>query len=91
MNYTKGEWVSMGGAIECRIGESAWRRIAHAAPIPEPGQFEANGNLLAKAPRMYELLERLLSIGFDTNDENFDEVSLVLDEANKIYRELNKC
>ena len=98
MDYTKEEWkidtsgdstaiTSVRNGRKCYIAQHLYDEENEPCPV----EFLANAHLIAKAPRMYELLEHLLNIPFDTDDENFDEVSSVLDEANEIYRELNKC
>ncbi len=75
MSYTKGEWEycqankDQGG---CRCG-LIWSReqdavIAKAIQRDETGerplaQMIANANLMAKSPRMYELLEKMVKQG----------------------------
>ena len=45
---------------------------------------EANARLIVQAPKMAALLERLLDISFDTEDENYAEVSALLEDAGEV-------
>ena len=60
MEYTKGKWINMDGAIECKIGDNAYKRIAHATPMTEVEQYKANANLISAAPDMYEACKALV-------------------------------
>ena len=87
MDYTPGKWkVVQGNWIYVDDPSNPIAMLPFTIP-----EYEANAQLMAKSPRMFELLERLLNTSFDPNGENFDTLLPFLDEANEIYRELNNC
>lgn len=91
-NYTKGEWkytrpqVGTASGVICLMVEPHY--------MPDCGDrtwyngqvkvMEANAHLIAASPRMAELLVRLLNISFDTEDENYEELRPILEDANTI-------
>ena len=78
--YTKGEWKVKklpitGGLVIYANGE-----------LIAGGLEEANAQLIAKSPKMYELLCRLAEIGFSTDDENYEALQPILDEARELAK-----
>ena len=97
MKYTKGGWGYCGASPEegCSCG-LIWSVaqdavVAIAIREDESGkrpheQMVANAHLIAQSPRMYELLKKLVDISFETDDENYDELRPLLEEANEIIQ-----
>ena len=87
--YTKGEWkVRSGyGFYEVAVDKvwvcQLWSKREEAFT-----NAEANANLIAQSPRMIELLKRLVTISFDTDDENYEELSPILEDATEIIQTL---
>ena len=90
MNYTKGEWkqTKYEGCRHIRIGavdsSLGYESDVHIAYVDGATETEANANLIAKSPQMAELLVKLLAIGFNTDDENYDELRPILEDAREL-------
>jgi len=87
--FTKGEWFAVmsdpalyqPGRDSHRIHSNGGKLIAHVRPI------DANANLIACAPEMYEMLKILLD-GDSINDSSIDkEVELLLLKAQGVSNE----
>jgi len=94
MKYTKGEWRVRKAPTNHEVistlaimGESDDGVVADVYSC-YTGLSEANAYLIAKSPRMAELLSRLLTISFSTEDENYEELSPILEEAQEILQTL---
>ena len=90
MTYTKGAWrvgakYSSTEEYPILLGEEAFDL---ARVYQHNGEQEANAQLIAAAPRMYELLSELVEIEFFTDDENYEELRPILDDAREVVDEV---
>ena len=61
MTHTAGPWSARGTGRNWMIRNGAGN-VAQTLPRPEFGQEAANARLIAKAPEMYEFIEKFLQL-----------------------------
>jgi len=87
MSYTPGPWKLLqvkSGSLRVMSGPKNIAETSQATRIEDAQEVLANAHLIALSPRMFEALKALIAIDFDTEDENYDALAPILDEANAI-------
>ena len=99
MNYTKGEWT-VGRELDTgfhakliAIGTDYFRDggFDFICYVNDTKEAKANAQLIASAPRMAKVLEKLCDVGWNTDDESYDEIQEVVEEAYQIIHTLAKA
>lgn len=85
--HTPGPWKTRRRAYDFAVdGPSATRKFQLVASISHAeGRCEANANLIAAAPAMYEALGELLAYAWP--DENYDEGPHMVRHAAKVLKQ----
>ena len=91
-DFTEGRWVFSEGKICVSTFDSngdVERTIAEVYADMPTIEFEANGRLIANAPKMYWLLKVLSNVDAPMGEDRFDDLLLAVDEARKVLARID--